>query len=150
MQESFRMEDLCQVLIELEKRGSAHYLHLASLADTSTLKNLFETLSKEEQHHEVLYASLKKEWVHHETSEIDEGYVSYVKALLDTTFHTLAHVQKVSDLKEGIHLALMLEKDTIMLLNELKQILGQAESQKIEWIIEEEKKHIQTIVTLVQ
>lgn len=150
MQETFRMEDLCQVLIELEQKGQKHYAALAELSEDKAIKTLFETLAGEEKHHEALYRLLRDEWVHYETSESSEEYMSYVRALIDTTFETLREDQVITDIKVGLRLALILEKDTIMLLSELRHIMPDHTSEKIEKIIAEERKHMETIVRLVK
>lgn len=155
MQETFRLEDLLNVLIELEIVGGAHYKRLNLLSKDLKSKALFEQLSAEELKHEVYYKSLKQRFSRFESEAISNDYKNYVKALLESTMTFLKVINKglddtdhINEFDKGIENALSLEKDTILLLMEMKQILEASTHDEIDSIIQQEQNHVKQILEL--
>lgn len=158
MQETFRLEDLLNVLIELENVGAAHYKRLHLLSSHLKSKALFEKLSNEELKHELYYKSLKQRLLKFEINNLSDEYKSYAKALLSSTITFLKIINKGLDesnvlsesdeFKAGIENALKLEKDTILLLIELKQILEVTTHAEIDGIIEQERNHVKLVIEM--
>ena len=155
MQETFRLEDLLNVLIELEIVGGAHYKRLNLLSKDLKSKVLFEQLSNEELKHEIYYKSLKQRLLRFESENLSDEYKSYVKSLLMNTMTFLKGInnwldgpEEVVEFDRGIENALRLEKDTILLLLEMKKILEASTHTEIDTIIGQEQTHVKRILEL--
>ena len=129
----FSLEDLLQVLIALEKNGSALYSQLSKDAkDLETMK-LFAHLSEQEKHHQELYESWNAE--HFEAQPIDAEYAQYLTVLVKETFKVLETASNTAlDFHSGLSLAKTLEKDTLLFLSECNRLMGDKKRELIEKI----------------
>lgn len=142
MSEIFTIEDIFNIMIKLETVGSSHYSKMKELTDNYKLKELFDKLSKAEQSHKVIYENLKKEVIVFNHESIDSEYSDYINALLNQTINFLQKITKIKDFDAGYEIAVSLEKDTILFLRELSNIIDSQYIDKINIIIEEEKRHL--------
>lgn len=145
MQETFSVEDVINVMIELETRGNEHYLSLSKQTQIETLKKLFMNLANAEQKHKLRYENLKKEILNFEHEDLSDDYEAYILSLLKQTIRFLNETRNQINVEEGFLLAIQLEKDTILFLMELKSMIGQQFNADMEQIISEERGHLKLL-----
>lgn len=145
MRETFNLEDIFNVMIELETLGHDHYLAMEKLTDDYKLKELFSQLASQEEAHKKLYTKFKNEKIQFESSKVNPEYEAYMDSLLKGTITFLEESKNVSSLGDGLSIAINLEKDTILFLSELKEIIDPSYYDSIDNVMNQERKHLQAI-----
>ncbi len=149
MRETFCLEDLFDVMIELEGVGQAHYVKMQKWTDDETARQLFAHLAEQEADHQKLYRTLKTQYVAFgENAALEPSYSAYVKALLTQTMTFLKEAGAVEDYASGLACAVQLEKDTLLFLNEMKLIIGEGGADAIDAVILQEKMHLKALYEL--
>lgn len=147
MAEQFLYEDILNTLIELETRGTALYSKLADHAATLETRKLFEFLSGQEDIHRGIYMGLKKDT--YDREEVDEDYRGYMTALLDQVFESLLDVETESyHLGSALKKAKHIEMETLVLLSEFKRWLPTVQHDRIDQLMDEERKHLKLLYEL--
>lgn len=147
MQEIFLLEDLLNVLIELEILGNVHYSKMAQETVHVELKKLFERLSKEENVHKEIYLDFRERKINFVSNEVTSEYKEYMDALLKNTLSLLKVEYSFEGFEAGFALAIKLEKETILFLTEMKQIISQAYHEDINQIMDQERQHLKYLLT---
>ncbi len=142
MNELFVLEDLINVLIKLEDMGYENYTHMAKVSNNEQLKKFFSSLAEQERSHSKFYKGIKSEMAKYPTSEIDSEYMRYIDVMLKNAISFLEDKHKPSDIDEAFHMAIVLEKETLLFLNEMKQIIPSDKVSDINKMIEEERRHL--------
>ena len=142
MRESFSLEDIFNVMIELETLGNRHYINMQLLTSDLKLKELFGILAEQEMAHKALYTKYKKANIAFNATGADEEYQSYIDALLAGTVRFLKESREIKDFDHGFTIAVNLEKDTILFLTELRRIIDPAYFEAIDGITEQERSHL--------
>jgi len=142
MYETFQMEDLFNVLIELETQGSENYEFLASQTDDQRMIGFFLNLAKQELRHKVIYEGYKKEFVVFEESQVSSEYKEYMSVLLHNSISILNQKEVSTDSLIAYDMAITLEKDTILFLSEMKNVIPASMHEKIDILIDEERQHL--------
>lgn len=145
MSEMFTLEDIFNVMIELETLGSSHYSQMKELTPSAKLKVLFGQLAEAELAHKELYNRFKEEMVLFGHESVDEEYKGYMDALLKQTVRFLDESREAATFEEGFDIAVQLEKDTILLLNELRSLTGPEHHEAIDQVISQEKGHLKAL-----
>lgn len=145
MSEVFRAADLLNSLIELEKTGCSFYREASERIRDDKISGLFRCLSGEEAKHAKLYESLSGELSRTEavTEAVDEDYDAYLKVLLHQNFHFTADDFRTMD--EALRFAVSLEKDTLIYVGEMQNLLGNRKADLFEAIKREERRHLRML-----
>lgn len=142
MQETFALEDIFNVMIELESLGNVHYSKMKELTSDYKLKELFDTLAKQENKHKVIYSQFKEKAVSFNHNIVNEDYKEYMDALLQNTIAFVKGSYDVADFEQGYNIAIGFEKDTILFLSELRAIIDPEFYDEINVILGEERNHL--------
>ena len=141
MSEIFRVSDLMNSLVELERTGNGFYTKMAGQADDEKIKALFSMLAGEELKHEKIYSDLAKEFRENGTAhEVDGEYGAYLKALVAQHFAFSA--ENLNTLDAALSFAVSLEKETLIFIAEIQNILGTQKAELFGRIKGEEQKHL--------
>ena len=147
MAELFVYEDILNTLIELETRGAALYAKLATLADSLEVQKLMLFLSEQEHQHQLFYEGLKKQITAHEAAS--DEYNAYIEALLDQTYSLLLDAEKEGLAYQlAVKKAKSIEMATLVLLNEFKKMMANSMAEKIELLMDEERRHLRLLYSL--
>lgn len=143
MHETFLSEDLFNILIEIEKKGKALYSTLASQSNDKNAARTLAGLADAEEKHRKLYESMKAKYIHIHSSEVSDEYRTYIQALINSSLVLTPDALSGSDNERNVlQFALSLEKDTVLFLQELKDIAPQEALENYNRVIAEEKEHI--------
>lgn len=142
MRETFSLDDIFNVMIELETLGNKHYIEMQLLTEDLQLKDLFGRLATQETAHKKLYTEFKAKNIAFSATDADEEYKAYMDALLKGTIRFLEESREISDFEHGFNIAINLEKDTILFLTELRRIIDPAYYESIDNITEQERQHL--------
>lgn len=145
MSETFHAGDLLDSLIELEKTGHAFYGEAAEKTRDEKAAELFRFLACEEAKHEKLYTDLAAEFRKTAPSEgpIGADYEAYLKALVTRNFRF--GPADFDSLEAALRFAMSLEKDTLIYVGEIRNILGNQKAELFDTIRNEERKHLRML-----
>jgi rubrerythrin len=149
MAELFEIGDLVKVAVEDERTGVAFYGKVAEKSDK--LKETFAELQKAERHHQQVFEGMLAEVGGLKTKEEYDGqYMAYLSAM--TASRAFPDTQTAVKMAEGckgdadaLALANRLERDTLILLNELRGMVPPKHAHMVDAIVAEEREHLVTL-----
>lgn len=148
MSELFLIEDLFNTLIAIEDYGNRTYKELAEKVNDPEVQKLFVNLAEHEEKHKDRYEKLKNRF---DTSEeISEEYQNYLRILLRHSIFKTLDNNVGDDIDDALQLAISLEKETLIFLNEVQTILGRSSYAVFEDIKNEERSHLASILSVVE
>jgi rubrerythrin len=152
MSDQFSIQEIIEIAIEIEKNGEAFYRTLVESANTARLRDLFKYLSEEEKKHKVRFEEILKSVGGYQISEIYYAteYMGYMKALADERVFTKDVfapdiVKNLKSSKEAINLAIGFEKDSIIFLHEMQDMISDPEKETVQRLLNEEREHIRRL-----
>ena len=155
MHKQFSSCEIVEIAIQIEKNGKEFYAELAKKADKKDLKKAFEGLVVAESDHIKTFEGIFNATCSYEPREVyPEDYFAYMNALAKQYIFTQKDKnrklgQNVNTFEEAIQIGIQFEKDSILLYAELKRIVPEEEINRIDKLIEEEKKHLIILCDLI-
>jgi rubrerythrin len=147
----FNADDVFEIAEQIEENGASFYLKASEKISDERLKKLFTDLSSMEIDHRKTFSSMRKSLSEKEKrptvfDPVDES-ARYLKALADLRIFYGKQAESFSI--ESILLnAIIAEKDSIVFYIGMKDIVPHSLGRdKIDRIINEEKKHLQLLVS---
>jgi rubrerythrin len=147
----FSGEEIIRLAVEIEKQGQKFYELAAAKIDNPEIKAVFNFLAGEESQHiadfEMLGEKLPRDFAPNE-SYVGE-YGDYIKALIDNHVFNHNNIDKFLDnitvAREALAVAFRFEKDSILIFQELYNVVDPAGKEIIEKLIQQEKQHIRKL-----
>ena len=152
----YNIFDILDKLIILEKKAIKMYRQIAKAKDVSpSLKTVALVLAKEEEKHIESYNVLMENLKDKELDEIDFDIYDKVSSLLNE-FQNRIVMPEASDVKSLLSFALELESQNLALLIDIqgrmvkyKDDVEKASYKVLEYLLEDEKKHIDNLKIFV-
>ncbi|MCL2336125.1 MAG: ferritin family protein [Firmicutes bacterium] len=149
----FNGEEIVRLAVGIEKEGQKFYELAAARVEDDEVKKIFQLLAGEEKQHiidfEGLGAKLPKEFTPNE-SYVGE-YGDYIKTLIDNHIFNNNNVEKlvpsVSVAREALAVAFRFEKDSILIFQELYNLVDDSGKEVLAKLINQEKQHIKKLAT---
>lgn len=152
----FSAEEVYDMAILTEKNGRIFYEAAAAAANTENIAKLMANLAQAERNHEITFRQMKEASPGHPPRETYAGEEQeYMQALLfarvlpDAEAGTRAVAVMQSD-TEALDFALAFEKDTILFLYEMREIVSSDEVPRINALLAQEKSHVRLLTQLKQ
>ncbi len=152
----FTAAEALEMAMEIEKNGQVFYNTVAAQVTDPGAKAVFQELAAQEQRH---YAAFEKMAGHIQSAPSLAGadydqYDIYLKATLDNALFSgpdkaLAAAQQAQDQKTALQVAIGFEKDTLLFFYDLRDMVGEADQEKIAGIIREEKTHLRRLARML-
>lgn len=147
----FSGEEIVRLAVEIEKQGRRFYEIAATKVTDPEVKAVFEYLAGEEAQHvadfETLGAKLPRDFVPNE-SYVGE-YGDYIRALINNHIFNHDNIEKllpgVSVAREALAIAFRFEKDSILIFQELYNVVDDTGKEVLGKLIEQEKQHIKKL-----
>ena len=150
----FTASDIMEVAIRIEENGVNFYKFAEQIAKKEDEKKLFAQLAQAEVAHkktfEKLFAGMEK-------SNLPESYEGefgeYMRSYVDNNLIFTKEVMdkqlsKITNTSEALDFAIQRELDSILYYHEIKKLVPAAQHDAIEKIIEEERKHFQSLTAM--
>jgi len=144
----FDVAELIRIGVEDEKSGVAFYGELARTTAHPRLRGLYESLVEQERGHQERFEQMLADLGDYKPAETYPGeYIAYLRALLDSRAFPDpgAAAQAAHDCQDdraALVLALRFERDTLGLLNELRDLVAQDDQELVDELIREEQGHV--------
>jgi rubrerythrin len=154
MTEVLHASEIVEIALRIEKNGEIFYGLLADKMTDSSVKELFLDLANEERKHFEIFKSLYSHASHWEPLETFlVEYRDYIDSLVShnvfTRVNTAREVtERITTPKEALLYAQGIEKDSILLFIEMKACVPARESEIIEELIQEEKRHLTRLIKM--
>jgi len=152
MNEQFTIQEIVEIAIEIEKNGEVFYRMLSESANIAPLRDLFKNLSEAEKKHKAKFEEILKSVGGYQISEIyyADEYMGYMKAIADEQvfkkdLSAVDVAKSVKSSKEAIDLAIDFEKDSIIFLHEMQDIIDEDEKDTVKKLLNEERDHIRRL-----
>jgi len=149
MAKLFEVAELVKVAVEDERTGVAFYGKLAEKSDH--LKDVFTELAEEEKYHQKRFEEMLAGLGGVKSKEQYPGeYTAYLQALTESrAFPDEATAMRMAEEcagdAEALSLANRFERDTLILMNEMRSLLPAKDSAIVEELAAEEQSHLVTL-----
>ena len=144
----FEIAELLKIGVEDEISGVAFYGMLAEKTKNPAMRKVYASLADQERYHQERFQKMLDELGEYEAPESYSGeYVAYLRALLDSrAFKDPETAKKLAaetpDDKEAIKLAIRFERDTLGLMNELRDMVPKKDQDVVDNLAREEQAHL--------
>jgi rubrerythrin len=147
----FDAAEVFDLAIQTEHNGKAFYDAAAAAATDPEIKKIMTHLAEAEAQHEVVFRKMK---VAGHAPAAGESYAGereeYIESLLQSRVlpNEAIGLQAIRDMKqddEALDFALAFEKDTILFMYEMREVLPEAEREQIEVLIQQERTHVRLL-----
>lgn len=143
----FNAAEVIDLGIEKERQRRDFYAYVAEKFKDKDMKELFTRLRDWEETHIKKFTQIRDSLEESEVTETYEGeFLSYLKATVDDILYKQISPEwfskNVSASLVAIKYGIGFEKDAILFFNELLRYMNPNHEEKVQALIEEEKKHL--------
>ena len=136
--------DLISTMVELERNGEAFYRDAAQNTTNLAARDLFTRLAGEEESHREFYEKLRE--AQHEDVQVDADYGAFLQDAIDSRFKLdPGAAAACSTLSDALDIAISLEKDALLFLNEFGSLLGDRHQSGLETMKQQERAHLSMV-----
>ena len=148
MRELFEVAELVRVAVEDERSGVAFYGALARKDWGPQFQKLFGGLCEQEKYHRKRFEEMLAAMGNYKPREQYSGeYMEYLRAMTDSRAFpdekaAEASAEGCESAGQAIEVALQFERDTLILLSEMKPLVPPGDHDIVEEIAREEQTHL--------
>jgi len=151
----FNAAEVIDMGIEKEQKRRDFYAYTAEKFKEKDMKELFSRLRDWEDTHIKKFTEIRNTLDESETTESFKGeFAAYVKVTVDDILYKQVSAEwfakNVREPLTAIHYGIGFEKDAILFFNELLKFMTPYHKEKVEELINEEKKHLLYLTELKQ
>ncbi|MCM8819205.1 MAG: hypothetical protein NC925_00210 [Candidatus Omnitrophica bacterium] len=150
----FSPQEILRIAIKVEENGQKLYENLEKKTKKEKLQNTFRYLKEQEEIHKNTFAKMLKDLGDYVVYEFNEGeYQAYIDAIAKEYIFTQELIEKKinedfrTDL-EAVEFGIYIEKESILTYSALKNYILAEQVDVLNKVIEEEQKHLVTLVLL--
>jgi rubrerythrin len=145
--ENFNASEIYQFAIKIEENGETFYKKMCQKIDDEKVIKLFTQLAADEVSHKITFTNMLSKFESYDPGDsYAEEYFQYLKAYAENLVFSFnnfdAAVEKVNTIEDAFRFAIGKELDTIAYFREMKEIVSDADKDKVEAIIKEEREHV--------
>jgi len=150
----FCANEVIEMGLQILKNGRDFYTDIARLSKIDQLRDTFSWLAEEEDRHIKTFEKMLTEVEKCEPFEIYDGeYAAYIKSLIDGYNYTKVNqgkevAKKAKDNGQAIDMAIGFEKDSILFIHEMKNVVRERERVIIADLIKKVQEHITRLYNL--
>lgn len=147
----FSAAEVYEMAIETERSGHAFYEAVAAAATGEDVRKMMHYLAEAERNHEATFRRLRENVGAYSAPETYPGEEQdYINALLQSRVmpdeETARRVvAEMTDDLQALDFALGFEKDTILFLYEMREIIAPEEQPQIDKLLQQEKAHVRLL-----
>jgi len=147
----FDARDIYRVAMRIEENGSSLYRFAAQIATDEKAKDTFAYLADEEEKHRGTFETFLSKMDPDDLAESYAGeYAAYLHDYVDGKLvfseeQMKRELASVTDTAAAIEFAIKRELESILYYHEIRRFVPQSQHADIDHIIDEERKHFQTL-----
>ena len=151
----FSAAEVFDLAIQTEHNGKAFYDAAAAAATGPEVRKIMHSLANAEAEHEETFRRLRTGASTMPPESYPGEREEYMNALLQARVlpdeaTALRVVAAMTDDTQALDFALAFEKDTILFMHEMQDLLGEPESQKVDLLLQQERIHVRLLLELKQ
>lgn len=142
---------IIDMAVQIEKAGQKFYSTLAIFEYNDKIKDLLISLAEEESKHVEVFESLGK-ILKDDLADGKPGsddYLEYLDSIAKAHMFFNMDIEdadyKVDTARETLELALKFERDSIMVFQEMKEVVGKAGKEVLDKLIDQERGHVRKL-----
>ncbi len=149
----FDAAEVFDMAIETERNGKAFYEGAAAAATDPEVKKIMAYLADAEHHHEKAFRTMKAQFAE-TAAAAPEAYDGerdeYIVALLHSRMFkdeagALRMIHEMREDQQALDFAIGFEKDTILFMFEMREVLPEGERERIDTLIQQERTHVRLL-----
>jgi rubrerythrin len=151
MDKNFSATDIVEIAIEIEKNGMAFYKAFAKKAKDNALSDFFSDMADEESVHVKDFSGILSSVAGYEPCQVyPQEYFFYLNAIaggyiFKDNSEFREKTDNIDSKKDAIDFSLGIEKNSILLYEEMKKMVPEKDKKLIESIITQEKQHVKKL-----
>jgi hypothetical protein len=142
--------ELLKLLAESEEKVAKLYYDLSEKMKDNKSMNVFKNLGDDEINHKKMYLNLMNDLDQNMMIDLDDDDYDYVDSLINYNVFRNDAVKKRYVKEDALMLAEKIERDTLLLARELKDLFPMIAEEQMKFIIKEEKKHLKLVLQMQQ
>ncbi|MDH8679376.1 ferritin family protein [Fusibacter bizertensis] len=147
---TYNGKDLLMLLVESEKKVAILYHELSNQVSHPKAKAVFDKLAKDEERHEEMYTSLMHQFEGDLIVEVDDEAHEFLESLVKFSYFRNDAVKKRFVKEDALVIAEKIERDTLILVQELHTLYPNIASKEINIVMKEEKKHLNFVLRTLE
>jgi hypothetical protein len=146
----YNAQELIELIAEGEQEVAKLYHDLASKVNDSKSKAVFEKLAGDEERHEKIYRALLKRLDGNMEVHLTDEDHEFTRSLIDYNLFRNEGMKKRFVKERALILAERIERDTLLMVNQLADFFPHIAEEELKIIKAEEKKHLSTVMQMQQ
>ena len=147
---TYNGKELLSLLVESEKKVAQLYHELSGQVSHPKAKAVFEKLAKDEERHEEIYTALMNKFEGDLSVEVEDDVHEFLESLVKFSYFRNDAVKKRFVKEDALVVAEKIERDTLILVQELQSLYPKIAPDEIEVVLKEEKKHLNFVLRTLE
>lgn len=147
---TYNGKELLMLLVESEKKVAELYHDLSGKVSHPKAKAVFEKLAKDEERHEEIYTALMNKFEGDLSIEVDDDALEFLESLVKFSYFRNDAVKKRFVKEDALVVAEKIERDTLILVQELRSLYPNIAPEEIAVVMNEEKKHLNFVLRTLE
>ena len=147
---TYNGKELLSLLVESEKKVAQLYHELSSQVSHPKAKAVFEKLAKDEERHEEIYTALMNKFEGDLSVEVEDDVHEFLESLVKFSYFRNDAVKKRFVKEDALVVAEKIERDTLILVQELRSLYPKIAPDEIAVVMNEEKKHLNFVLRTLE
>jgi rubrerythrin len=142
----FDPSEVFKVAVRIEENGEKFYRTMSEKLQDPEVKKLFSLLAKDEVAHKKFYSEILSQIGEYNPHENYKGeYMAYLRSYADRIIFNQEvfdqNLNEINDVASAIDFAISAELKSIQYYHEIKELVPSKNHDRIDQIIEEERRH---------
>lgn len=143
---------LLETIILNEEKSAQIYTYISDNLESKEEKELFISLSADEERHAKIYEALQRQFSMKSEVEISQEDVDYIELVISNNIFSQdedyrEEVRRFLEKTDIFTLAEKMERDAIIYILELQEMYPNLAREELETILREERKHLRLVFT---
>lgn len=147
---TYNGKDLLMLLVESEKKVAVLYHDLSNQVSHPKAKAVFDKLAKDEERHEEMYTALMNQFEGDLIVEVEDDAHEFLESLVKFSYFRNDAIKKRFAKEDALVVAEKIERDTLILVQELHTLYPDIASNEINIVMKEEKKHLNFVLRTIE
>lgn len=143
---TYNVDEIFQFAVRIEEKGEEFYRIMAERFQAEKeVAALFSRLADQEIDHRIFFQKILNSFASYPPESFNEEYFLYVRAFADNAIFSEGKLalerEQIGEVADALKFAMNRELDSVNYYYGLRELVDGEDQQKIDRIIEEEKKH---------
>ncbi|OPL08405.1 MAG: hypothetical protein AVO33_10640 [delta proteobacterium ML8_F1] len=142
----FNGMEILNLLVESEGKVAQLYTDMAGKTDHDKAKNLFMKLAGDELNHQKMYEALMADLDQDLKVELEDEDYEYIDSMIRYNYFRTEAVRDKDVKENALMVAEKVERDAVMLVQEVMELFPKVAPKEMKKILKEEKKHLKYVL----